>query len=636
VSIGTTRNSSLIARSSRLGYRLGLTGLVVLLGCESLQTVVADGDTRTITMNHTHRTNDTITVTFKRNGRYDDDGLGKLNHFLRDWRNDEQTKMDPRLFDLVWEVQNEFGGNKTINIISSYRSPQTNSMLRRRSNGVAKFSQHMLGKAMDFNINGVPLEELRAAGLRLQRGGVGFYPSSGSPFVHLDVGSVRHWPRMTHDQLAKVFPNGRTVHVPTDGRPLPGYELALADLQKRGNSPSSTVLASAGTDPAAGGSKFLSKLLGFGKSDDDEDGETTSASGRADARRPAGGTTVASAEPKLLESKFGDSKLTGSKFGENKLPDSKLPESKLSEAKPVSSPTAKPQVAQAPQANPAPKPAPGGFQLASAGPSKIVPAPSRPAQAASLVARAAQTPNDIIRARGFWEGLPEAAPAPRPVAARPQKFQVASVEKTAPVPEKTAPETDTTASVTPWPVATANDRVAPELALSYAATPSQDPATSTSSVAPMGTGVSRGGALTAAAASAARSTTVAVKGNEQPALTERSLVAHAAARFARQENRPVDVPAAKTTNITANTRILDPWLRAIMVTPDAQRFMSTTLFGMPDFRNLRPLMQKPASAVMMTFSQDPNPGLETSRFTGTAVVFMSTVSFGNRTAMLQP
>jgi hypothetical protein len=72
-----------------------------------------------------------------------------------------------------------------------------------------------------------------------------------------------------------------------------------------------------------------------------------------------------------------------------------------------------------------------------------------------------------------------------------------------------------------------------------------------------------------------------------------------------------------------------------MVTPDAQRFMNTTLFGMPDFRNLRPLMQKPASAVMMTFSQDPNNGLETSRFTGVAVVFVSTVSFSNRTAMLQ-
>ena len=88
---------------------------------------------------------------------------------------------------------------------------------------------------MDLYIPGVPLEQIRFAGLRLQRGGVGFYPTSGSPFVHLDTGSIRHWPRMTHDQLARVFPDGRTVHVPTDGVPLKGYELAKADIEKRGD-----------------------------------------------------------------------------------------------------------------------------------------------------------------------------------------------------------------------------------------------------------------------------------------------------------------------------------------------------------------------------------------------------------------
>ncbi len=142
--------------------------------------------------------------------------------------------MDRRLFDILWEVYRDVDGKKPINIISSYRSPATNAMLRRRSSGVARNSQHMLGHAIDFYIPEVPLEQIRTAGLRLQRGGVGFYPTSGSPFVHLDTGSIRHWPRMNHDQLARVFPDGRTVHVPTDGKPLRGYELALADIEKRG------------------------------------------------------------------------------------------------------------------------------------------------------------------------------------------------------------------------------------------------------------------------------------------------------------------------------------------------------------------------------------------------------------------
>ncbi len=95
----------------------------------------------------------------------------------------------------------------------------------------------MLGHAMDFYIPGIPLEQLRVIGLRLQRGGVGFYPESGSPFVHMDTGGIRMWPRMTREELARVFPDGRTVHIPTDGKPLPGYALALADIRKRGERP---------------------------------------------------------------------------------------------------------------------------------------------------------------------------------------------------------------------------------------------------------------------------------------------------------------------------------------------------------------------------------------------------------------
>ena len=153
-------------------------------------------------------------------------------------------------------------------------------MLRRSSHGVARFSQHMLGHAMDFSIPGIPLEHLREIGLRLQRGGVGFYPESGSPFVHMDTGDVRMWPRMTHEELARVFPDGRTVLIPSDGKPLPGYALALAEIKKQGGAPSDNSLDAArdaGIDVGPvvasnerSGNPFA-KLLGLAREDDDED-----------------------------------------------------------------------------------------------------------------------------------------------------------------------------------------------------------------------------------------------------------------------------------------------------------------------------------------------------------------------------
>ena len=106
-------------------------------------------------------------------------------------------------------------------------------MLRGRSRGVAKNSRHTKGQAMDFYLPGVPIRKIRDVGLRLQAGGVGYYPGSRSPFVHIDTGNVRHWPRMTRKQLAKVFPRGNTVHVPRDGKPFSGYKKAKAKVAAR-------------------------------------------------------------------------------------------------------------------------------------------------------------------------------------------------------------------------------------------------------------------------------------------------------------------------------------------------------------------------------------------------------------------
>jgi uncharacterized protein YcbK (DUF882 family) len=188
------------------------------------------GGDRTLYLHHTH-TGQTGSFTFKRNGQYDQKVLRELNIFLADWRTKEPTKMDPALFDLLWEVYQEVGGKQPYNIVSSYRSPKTNKMLASKSSGVADNSQHMRGKAMDVFIPGVNLSKLRETAMKHQVGGVGFYPTSGSPFVHMDTGNVRAWPRMTRAQLKKVFPDGRTLHLPTDGKPLSNEGRAYAQAQ---------------------------------------------------------------------------------------------------------------------------------------------------------------------------------------------------------------------------------------------------------------------------------------------------------------------------------------------------------------------------------------------------------------------
>ncbi|MCB1498255.1 MAG: DUF882 domain-containing protein [Bauldia sp.] len=192
----------------------------------------ASAEDRSLSLYNLH-TKERATIVYKRDGRFDPDGLAKLNRFLRDWRQNKPIKMDPKLFDILWEVYRKSGATQPINVVCGYRAPETNAMLRRRSSGVAENSLHTKGMAMDYFIPGVPLAKLRALGLQAQAGGVGYYPGSGSPFVHMDTGNVRHWPRMNRSQLVAVFPNGNTLHVPSDGKALPGYSQALAAYKAR-------------------------------------------------------------------------------------------------------------------------------------------------------------------------------------------------------------------------------------------------------------------------------------------------------------------------------------------------------------------------------------------------------------------
>ena len=208
--------------------------LCLFMLCASLilSAGLASAQTKSLKLYYIH-TGEKADIVYKKNGQYIASGLKKINWHLRDWRRNEPTKMDPKLLDLVWEAYRQSGSKGYITVISGYRSPASNSMLRQRGRGVAKNSQHTLGKALDFYLPDVKLSKLREIGLKLQVGGVGYYPTSGSPFVHLDVGSVRHWPRMTRKELAAVFPDDKTIHIPSNGKPLAKYEQTVTAYNAR-------------------------------------------------------------------------------------------------------------------------------------------------------------------------------------------------------------------------------------------------------------------------------------------------------------------------------------------------------------------------------------------------------------------
>lgn len=189
----------------------------------------ATGETRTLSMYNIH-TKETITVTYKRDGKYDEAALARLNTFMRDWRVNKETKMDPELIDHIWILHKELGSQVPVHLICGYRTASTNETLRKHGGGQAKRSQHILGKASDITFPDVPVKVLRNSALVWEWGGVGYYPTSGVPFVHVDTGRVRMWPRIPRLELAALFPTGHSLYVPADGKPITrdDYKLALA------------------------------------------------------------------------------------------------------------------------------------------------------------------------------------------------------------------------------------------------------------------------------------------------------------------------------------------------------------------------------------------------------------------------
>jgi uncharacterized protein YcbK (DUF882 family) len=145
---------------------------------------------RTLRLYNTH-TGESLRSVFWAEGQFIPDALKDINKLLRDHRNDKVADMDPKLILLLNDVSDKFGDGQTLHIISGYRSPESNAKLAAASNGVAKHSMHMDGKAIDIRMPGKNLAQLHKAAMSMKAGGVGYYPDS--QFVHMDTGRVRYW-----------------------------------------------------------------------------------------------------------------------------------------------------------------------------------------------------------------------------------------------------------------------------------------------------------------------------------------------------------------------------------------------------------------------------------------------------------
>ena len=415
-------------------------------------------------------TDESINITYKKNGQFDEEAMKKINWFLRDWRKSEATTMDPQEIDLLWEVYQEVGAKEPIEIVCGYRSSGTNEMLRTRSKntGVARHSQHTLGKAIDFYIPGVPLEKLRETAMRVQGGGVGYYPTSGSPFVHVDVGNVRAWPRMTREQLVKLFPDGRTVHLPSSGEPLSGYQLAKADLERGHREVDAPQKRS-----------FFAKLFGRDKDAEEADDNATARETVSDRGVTAKAEPNKTSKPALVQlASAGEPVVTATR--------------------PVPLPPRRPT-----------------YQLAASD-SRPAPAPREPAASlqAPQLQLAALTPNQIVSTRGMWDT--DSMPAP--------SDKVAAVETNAlsvPGARRLSATRETTASIGPFntqvravedPIVknrSAQDRVPSDVALAYAAQQADNKARAAAVV------TSKSAASVANKAAEAVTTSRPTKGNER-------------------------------------------------------------------------------------------------------------------------
>ena len=175
---------------SRRHFLRGCTALAGSLFVPSAFASIARRPERRLTLLNLH-TGEKARITYWAEGSYLKESLREINHLLRDHRTGDTVQMDRELLDLLYSLQHKVENKKEFQVISGYRSPKTNAMLRTRSSAVAKKSLHMQGKAIDIRLPGTSLKHLHKAAVALKSGGVGYYPKSN--FIHVDTGRVRYW-----------------------------------------------------------------------------------------------------------------------------------------------------------------------------------------------------------------------------------------------------------------------------------------------------------------------------------------------------------------------------------------------------------------------------------------------------------
>lgn len=189
-SLGKTLSNTTLAAGSVAAATVAVGSLLPTTHAVAHSVAIPPVLKRSIKLYNTH-TRESLDIVYRIDSEYVEDSLTKLYVLLRDHRQNEVMVIDEALFDRLWTVQQILGEDSTYDIISGYRSPKTNAMLRERSSRVAVNSYHMKGRAIDIRPRNIPLDVFRKAALSLNAGGVGYYP--GSQFVHLDTGPVRNW-----------------------------------------------------------------------------------------------------------------------------------------------------------------------------------------------------------------------------------------------------------------------------------------------------------------------------------------------------------------------------------------------------------------------------------------------------------